>query len=160
MLHVVLVAPCIPQNTGNIGRLCAFSACRLHLVHPLGFELSDRSLRRAGMDYWRDLDVHEHASWPAFCASPLGPRRRWLMTTRASQPLWRTRFADGDGLIFGNETAGAPPEVHADVGEASCLHVPRFAPALRSLNLATCVGICVYEGLRQLEAPHDSVRAM
>ena len=81
MLHVVLFQPEIAPNTGNIGRMCAVTRARLHLIHPLGYEINDRNLRRAGMDYWKSLDVHEHADWPAFRASPHAPRRLWLFTT-------------------------------------------------------------------------------
>ena len=81
VLHVVLFAPEIPQNTGNIGRMCALTRSRLHLIHPLGFAINDRNLRRAGMVYWYALDVHEHADWAAFRASPVAPRRLWLFST-------------------------------------------------------------------------------
>ena len=88
MIHIVLFQPEIPQNTGNVGRMCALTASRLHLIHPLGFAITDRNLRRAGMDYWFSLDVHEHASWEAFKASAAAPRRLWLFTTKAPQSFW------------------------------------------------------------------------
>lgn len=150
MLHVVLFQPEIPQNTGSIGRLCAITRARLHLIHPLGFEISDRHLKRAGMDYWHSLDVHEHADWEAFRTSPLGPKRLWLFTTKTQQSFWDVEYADGDGLLFGRETAGCPQWLHDAVGADHTLTIPRPDPTLRSLNLATSAGIATYEALRQL----------
>lgn len=150
VLHVVLVAPEIPQNTGNIGRMCAVTGARLHLIHPLGFSLEDRYLRRAGMDYWRSLDVHEHADWEALERSPAGPRRLWLLTTHATQSFWDARYARGDGLVFGCETAGAPAWLHARIGDAQRIKVDQMQPSLRSLNLATCAGVATYEAMRQI----------
>ncbi len=149
MLHVVLVAPEIPQNTGNVGRMCALTGSRLHLIRPLGFQITDRHLRRAGMDYWRSLDVHEHADWAAFRVSPLGPGRLWLFTTRAERSFWDARFADGDGLVFGNEGSGAPDWLHEELRD-SRLAIPQSNPALRSLNLSTAAGVACYEALRQV----------
>jgi tRNA (cytidine/uridine-2'-O-)-methyltransferase len=149
MLHLVLFAPQIPQNTGNIGRLCALTKSRLHLIHPLGFKITDRHLRRAGMDYWKSLDVHEHADWAAFRASPAAPRRLWLFTTKAKQLFWDARFADEDGLVFGNEGEGAPAWLHQELA-ASRITIPHANPHLRSLNLSTAAGIGCYEALRQI----------
>jgi len=150
MLHVVLFNPEIPQNTGNIGRMCALTRSRLHLVHPLGYEINDRNLRRAGMDYWRALDVHEHADWAAFKASPHAPARLWLFTTRSTTSFWDVTFADGDGLLFGNEGHGAPEWLHEEVGPAQRITIPHSNPELRSLNLSTAAGIATYEALRQV----------
>lgn len=152
MLHVVLFQPQIPPNTGNVGRLCAYTGCRLHLIHPLGFKITDRHLRRAGMDYWHSLDLHHHADWPAFQASPERPRRLWLLSTRGERPLWDVAFADGDGLVFGNEGEGAPDWLHATIGAAQRIRIPQFRPGLRSLNLSTAAGIATYEALRQIHA--------
>jgi len=149
MLHVVLFQPEIAPNTGNIGRMCALTGSRLHLVHPLGFQITDRNLKRAGMDYWRSLDVHEHADWKAFRQSALGPRRLWLFTTKATRSFWDAAFADGDGLVFGSESAGAPAWLHEEIGESARLTIPQANPALRSLNLSTAAGIATYEALRQ-----------
>ena len=99
MLHIVLFQPEIPQNTGNIGRMCALTRSRLHLIHPLGYVINDRNLRRAGMDYWKSLDVHEHADWAAFRASAVGPKRLWLFTTKTTRSFWNAVYADGDGLL-------------------------------------------------------------
>jgi tRNA (cytidine/uridine-2'-O-)-methyltransferase len=150
MLHVVLFQPQIPPNTGNVGRLCAYTAIRLHLIHPLGFTITDRELRRAGMDYWYELDVHQHATWEAFRAAPTAPARLWLLTTHGNCSLWDAAFADGDGLVFGNEGEGAPPWLHEEIGECRRLRIPQFQPGLRSLNLSTAAGIAAYEALRQL----------
>lgn len=154
MLHVILFQPDIPQNTGNIGRLCSFSGARLHLIHPLGFEISDKQLRRAGMDYWKTLDVHEHEDWEAFSTSPLGPKRIWLFTTHAERPHWEARFEEGDGLLFGKETAGCPKWLRETVHPEHQLTIPKYKEGLRSLNLATSVGIGTYEALRQTRLQH------
>lgn len=149
MLHVVLFQPEIAPNTGNIGRMCALTGSRLHLIHPLGFAITDRNLKRAGMDYWRSLDVHEHADWQAFRASAARPRRLWLFTTKTERSFWAAAFADGDGLVFGNESSGAPAWLHDEMGESARLTIPHANPALRSLNLSTAAGIATYEALRQ-----------
>ena len=148
MLHVVLYRPEIAPNTGNIGRMCAVTCSRLHLIHPLGYVISDRNLRRAGMDYWRSLDVHEHADWPAFRASPLAPRRLWLFTTKADRIFWDVDYADEDGLVFGSESAGVPDWLHAELA-SSRVTIPHANAALRSLNLSTAAGVACFEALRQ-----------
>lgn len=150
MLHVVLFRPEIPQNTGNIGRMCALTGTRLHLVHPLGFTITDRHLRRAGMDYWHSLDVHHHADWAAFRASALGPRRLWLVETHTRQSFWQASYADEDGLVFGNEGQGAPAWLREEIGEAHTVTIPQSNPALRSLNLSTAAGVATFEALRQV----------
>jgi tRNA (cytidine/uridine-2'-O-)-methyltransferase len=149
MIHVVLFQPEIPQNTGNIGRMCALTKSRLHLVHPLGFKITDRNLRRAGMDYWFSLDVHEHADWGAFRSSQAAPKRLWLFTTRSGTVFWDARFEDGDGLVFGNEGSGAPAWLHGELSGRR-VTIPHANPALRSLNLSTAAGIAAYEALRQI----------
>ena len=153
MLHLVLFQPEIAPNTGNVGRLCALTRSRLHLIHPLGFAITDRNLKRAGMDYWKSLDVHEHADWTAFRASPLAPRRLWLFTTKTEQSFWAVRYADGDGLVFGNEGSGAPAWLHEEIGAARRVTIPHANPDLRSLNLSTAAGIACYEALRQVGLP-------
>lgn len=149
MLHIVLFQPEIAPNTGNIGRMCALTRSRLHLIHPLGFVINDRNLRRAGMDYWRALDVHEHANWEVFRTSPQAPRRLWLFTTKSETSFWDVQFADGDGLVFGNEGAGAPDWLHEELRERR-VTIPHQNPDLRSLNLSTAAGVACYEALRQL----------
>lgn len=149
MIHIVLFQPEIPQNTGNIGRMCALTRSRLHLIHPLGYVINDRNLRRAGMDYWYSLDVHEHANWPAFRASAVAPKRLWLFTTKTTQRFWDVTFQEGDGLVFGSESAGAPAWLHDEIGESQRVTIPHANPELRSLNLSTAAGIACYEALRQ-----------
>jgi tRNA (cytidine/uridine-2'-O-)-methyltransferase len=149
MIHIVLFQPEIPQNTGNVGRMCALTKCRLHLVHPLGFKITDRNLRRAGMDYWFSLDVHEHADWRAFRSSAAAPQRLWLFTTRSETGFWSVRFEDGDGLVFGNEGSGAPDWLHEELSGRR-VTIPHANPDLRSLNLSTAAGIAAYEALRQV----------
>ena len=150
MLHLVLFQPQIAPNTGNIGRMCAVTRSRLHLIHPLGFEVTDKNLKRAGMDYWHSLDVHHHADWAAFKASSVAPARLWLFTTHAERTFWDVAYADGDGLVFGNEGSGAPDWLHAEFGTERRLTIPHANTELRSLNLSTAAGIACYEGLRQI----------
>lgn len=149
MLHIVLYQPQIAPNTGNIGRLCALTCSRLHLIHPLGFEINDRNLRRAGMDYWQSLDVHEHENWAAFRSSEVGPKRMWLLTTKATQSFWKAEYQDGDGLVFGNEGSGAPDWLHEEIGDSQRITIPHGNSELRSLNLSSSVAIACYEALRQ-----------
>lgn len=150
MLHVVLFQPEIAPNTGNVGRMCALTCSRLHLIHPLGFVINDRNLRRAGMDYWKSLDVHEHADWAAFRSSAQAPTGRlWLFTTRTERKFWDAPFQDGDGLVFGSESSGAPDWLHTELAETR-VTIPHANPALRSLNLSTAAGVACYEAIRQL----------
>jgi tRNA (cytidine/uridine-2'-O-)-methyltransferase len=149
LLHIVLFRPEIPQNTGNVGRLCAYADLRLHLIHPLGFKITDRHLRRAGMDYWKQLDLRHHEDWDAFKTSPDAPTDLWLMTTRGEKSFWEVAFAAGDGLVFGSESGGVPDSVHLELTNHRAV-IPRFGQDLRSLNLATSVGIAAYEALRQI----------
>ncbi len=100
--HVVLLNPQIPNNTGNIGRTAAATGCRLHVIHPLGFDMSEKARRRAGLDYWHLVDCREHASWDAFLAQER-PARLWLFTTQTDRPYWKARFRRGDYLLFGQE---------------------------------------------------------
>src|SRR3954468_7908302 len=138
MFHVVLVHPEIPPNTGNILRLCANTGCTLHLVKPLGFRLSDRALRRAGLDYGEIEAVEVHADWEA-CCTRLRARTRaeriFAVSTRASIRYDRPKFAAGDAFVFGAETAGLPPAVLGAIPEACRLRLPMLA-ASRSLNLS------------------------
>lgn len=148
MIHVVLFRPEIPQNTGNIGRLCACLPTRLHLIHPLGFSLSDRYLKRSGMDYWRYLDFQEHRDWNAFIQSGLGPQRIWLLTTHAERPYTDVHYQDEDGLLFGSEGSGCPDALHKALTDFR-ITIPMPHPKVRSLNLSTSVGIVRYEVFRQ-----------
>jgi tRNA (cytidine/uridine-2'-O-)-methyltransferase len=149
MLHIILYRPEIPQNTGNIGRLCAITSCRLHLVHPLGFKLTDRYLKRSGMDYWESLDIVEHKDWESLLESPKRPSRIWLLSTHAEKVYWDQKFEDEDGFLFGNEGSGCPAFLHEWASERR-LTIPHYNENLRSINLATSAGIVLYEALRQV----------
>ena len=145
--HVVLHEPEIPNNTGNIGRTCVAAGCALHLIHPLGFDTSEKECRRAGLDYWPRLGVQEHASWPAYLAMEK-PRRVWLLTTKTSRSIFDATFEMGDTLVFGKESRGLPGDILAEYAD-NTLTLPMLRGE-RSLNLATAVCATVYEGLRQL----------
>lgn len=144
-LHVVLYQPEIPQNTGNIARTCAATGAVLHLIHPLGFHLSDRHLRRAGVDYWDQVTVQEHPSWAAFRAALPGARL-WATSPRAQQRHTDVSYQEGDCLVFGPESRGLPPGLAAGAG---AIRIP-MRPGARSLNLANAAAIILYEALRQL----------
>jgi tRNA (cytidine/uridine-2'-O-)-methyltransferase len=131
--------------------MCAITDCVLHLVHPLGFKIDDAKLRRAGMDYWHELDVRHHDDWEAFLAAPGRPERLWLFTTKTTNGLWDAKFQEGDGLVFGSESCGAAPEVHAWFGREREVKIPHFNDKTRSLNLSTACGIATYEALRQIK---------
>lgn len=147
MLHVVLIEPEIPPNTGNIARLCLAAGARLHLVGPLGFSIDDRTLKRAGMDYWHQCDIHD---WPCFedFLKGAGIARFHLLTTKATTPYWDASFQDHDALVFGRESRGLPESLLATHPQA-CLTIP-MQPCARSLNLATATGIVLFEAVRQL----------
>ncbi len=148
MIHVILFRPEIPQNTGNIGRLCACMRTRLHLIHPLGFSLTDRYLKRSGMDYWQYLDLQQHNTWEDFVQKADRPKRIWLLTTHASKAYTDMEFQDNDGILFGSEGSGCPEYLHQTLQNYR-LTIPMLHPHVRSLNLATSVGIVRYEIFRQ-----------
>lgn len=150
MLHVVLVAPEIPHNTGAAGRLCLATGARLHLVGPLGFSLDDRQLKRVGLDYWKDVDLRVWENWEAFEQSVATGANVYMLTTKTDRPYWEVKFADGDYLVFGSETRGLP-ESMLERNAGQCLTIPMIEGSTRSLNLATSVGIVLYEAVRQLE---------
>lgn len=148
MLNVVLLEPEIPPNTGNIGRLCLGTGSVLHLIEPLGFSLDDKLLKRAGLDYWQHVQVKRWRDWTAFIAGQPGGARCWFLTTKTDRAYWDVEFEEGDYLVFGRETRGLPaPLLEANV--SSCATIP-MAAQTRSLNLATSVGIVLYEAVRQL----------
>ena len=149
MFAVVLVAPEIPPNTGNVIRLTANTATDLHLVEPLGFRMDDRDLRRAGLDYHEYARVRVHRDWQA-CRDALGARmaRAFAFTTRAAHSLYDTRFAPGDVLVFGCETAGLPEPLLYEFDASRRLAIP-MRPGVRSLNLSNAVAVSVYEAWRQ-----------
>lgn len=148
-LHVVLVEPQIPPNTGNIARTCAATRTPLHLVGPLGFTLNDRYLKRAGLDYWPHVIWRTYANWQGFVSSNTQPRRRWLaFSPRGHACLWEFEFQPGDWLFFGSETKGLP-----DFCLAAChtqLRIPMAVSQVRSLNLSVSVAVGLFEAQRQL----------
>jgi tRNA (cytidine/uridine-2'-O-)-methyltransferase len=148
MLHVALWEPEIPPNTGNVARLCAATGARLHLIGRLGFRLDDRSLRRAGLDYWHAVDFVRHVTFEDF-AQAVEPARVWCIETPNERPYTKAEFADGDCLLFGNESGGLPPSVRERFAERT-VGIPMPTGAVRSLNLATAVGIVLYDALRRL----------
>ena len=147
MLHIVLIEPEIPPNTGNIGRLCLATGSTLHLVKPLGFSIDDKTLKRAGLDYWREVRVVFWESFAGLRAAQPAEARFFFLTTKAARPYWDAAFRDGDFLVFGRETKGLPETLLAANPE-STLTIP-MRPETRSLNLATSVGIVLYEAVRQ-----------
>jgi tRNA (cytidine/uridine-2'-O-)-methyltransferase len=148
VLHVVLYQPEIPPNTGNIIRLCANTGAQLHLIHPLGFELDDAKLRRAGLDYRELAVVREHATFPSFMQT-VQPSRLMAFSTRGRRAYAEARFVQGDALLFGPETRGLPQAMLDEVGEKGVLRIPMLADS-RSLNLSNAVAVVVYEAWRQL----------
>lgn len=147
MLHVALVEPEIPPNTGNIARLCAATFTPLHIVGVTGFRMDDRTLKRAGLDYWESVDLHRHVSLDDLYAALPGSRFLYF-TTKATASYTDWTFRDEDCLVFGPETRGLPQRI-LDRNAETCLTIPMPNPDVRSLNLATSVGIALYEGLRQ-----------
>jgi tRNA (cytidine/uridine-2'-O-)-methyltransferase len=147
MLHVVLIQPEIPPNTGNIGRLCLATGAHLHLVKPLGFSLDDRALKRAGLDYWKEVTVTVWESFGELQAAQEVGRRYFFLTTKTRTAYWDVGFEDGDFLVFGRETRGLPESLLAENAER-CLTIP-MSEQTRSLNLATAVGIVLFEAVRQ-----------
>ncbi len=149
-LHVVLVSPQIPPNTGNVARTCAVTGSRLHLVGPLGFSLDEKALRRAGLDYWNDVQLEIYTGWPDFERRALGGRidKLHLFAARADRSLFDAEFAPGDFLVFGQEQSGLPPALLALYPDR-CLSIPMLADR-RSLNLAVAAGIGVYQAMRSL----------
>lgn len=147
MFHVVLVTPEIPPNTGNVIRLCANSGAKLHLIEPLGFDLSDAQLRRAGLDYAEMACVTVHPDWPT-CRFALGDARLFALTTKGNRRHASAEFLPGDAFVFGSESRGLPADVLADIAGNHRLRLP-LIPGNRSLNLSNAVAITVYEAWRQ-----------
>jgi tRNA (cytidine/uridine-2'-O-)-methyltransferase len=150
-LHIALVEPQIPPNTGNIARLCAATGCALHLVQPLGFSIEDRELKRAGLDYWHEVCVIVHASLSAFLDAT-DAKRRWFFSVHATRIYTDADFALGDVLVFGKETTGLPPELVAANLER-CLKIPIRPGSVRSVNLSTAAGIAAYAALARVGFP-------
>lgn len=150
-MHIVLVEPEIPANTGNIARTCSVTGASLHLIRPLGFSTDDRQLKRAGLDYWQQLDIHYHDSFEALKEKyPEG--RFWYFTTKASKNFYQVQFHQNDFIVFGKETAGLPKKL-LEANPDNCVRIPMLG-TVRSLNLSNSVAIVVYEVLRQMDFPN------
>ena len=149
-LNIVLYQPEIPQNTGNIARTCVLTDSKLHLIKPLGFDLDEKHLRRAGLDYWKDLKLEVHESYEEFMAK-YGNKRIFLATTHGGNIYSDEKFQKGDFIMFGRESSGVPNEVHnAHMG----IRIPMIQTSTRSLNLSNTVAIVAYEALKQIGFPN------
>lgn len=159
MFNIVLVEPEIPNNTGNIGRTCLGTDCQLHLIEPFGFEINDKQLKRAGLDYWPNLRWHRHASFEAWKSTVPDFSRVFFFSKKAAQVYTDVELRKGDWLVFGKETKGLPEEL-INQHSAQAIYIPMSGP-IRSLNLANAVAVAIYEGLRQsrVSAKIESSRA-
>lgn len=149
-LHIALIQPEIPPNTGNIARLCAATDTSLHLIEPLGFSIADADLKRAGLDYWEHVDVWRHPNWFAF-RDAISRDRCLYFSANATRPYWEAPFRPNSCLVFGNETEGMPARILEKHPER-CFRIPMSSGKVRSLNLATAAGIVLYEAIRTLTA--------
>jgi tRNA (cytidine/uridine-2'-O-)-methyltransferase len=147
-MHVVLVEPEIPPNTGNVARLCAATRTTLHLIEPFGFKLDDAQLKRAGMDYWQHVQWHRWKDWTEFIAQAGEGACLWFIESGGPRNYGEVQFAANDYLVFGRETAGLPKAL-LEQNRERWLRIPMFNPDARSLNLSNCVSLVLYEALRQ-----------
>lgn len=147
--NIVLVEPQIPNNTGNIGRLCVATKSRLHLISPLGFEITDSRVKRAGLDYWKDLEICYHDSFQAWYETVENKDRVFFFTARTDQSFYKVDLKQGDYLVFGKEADGLNPEI-IETFKKQLVTIP-FPGKVRSFNLANAVAIAVMEGMRQIE---------
>jgi tRNA (cytidine/uridine-2'-O-)-methyltransferase len=150
-LHIALVEPEIPPNTGNVARLCAATGCALHLIEPLGFSIDDRELKRAGLDYWHNIGVVLHPSLDDFLERTAS-RNRWFLSTRAERSYAQAPFTRGDMLVFGRETKGLPQMLIEREADRT-LRIPMREDSVRSINLSTAVGIVTYAALAAIGFP-------
>lgn len=147
-INIVLLEPEIPNNTGNIGRLSLASGSKLHLIKPLGFELSDSRVKRSGLDYWKHVNLHVHESWEAFLlANP--DADMVFMSSHGKNDFYSIKFRPNQFIVFGKESVGLPKELISEYKD-KCYKIPLYSDKIRSLNLSNSVGIVVYEGIRQL----------
>lgn len=151
MLNIVLYQPEIPQNTGNIGRTCVLTGSRLHLIKPLGFEVSDRQIRRTGLDYWKDLDLEIHENWSGF-RMKYPNAVIYAVTTKGNRRYDEIPYHDGDFLLFGQESKGLPDAIRNELNDG-LIRVPMIESSTRSLNLSNTVAILAYEAMRQMGFP-------
>ena len=147
-MHIVLVEPEIPANTGNIARLCAATRTRLHLIEPLGFKLDDSQLKRAGMDYWKHVEWQRWADWPTFRRGQTASAQMWFVESGGPRLYSEVVFEPEDYLVFGRETAGLPKQL-LEKNREHWLRIPMFNPEARSLNLSNCAALVLFEGLRR-----------
>ncbi len=149
-MHVVLDRPLIPQNTGSIARSCAATNTELHLIGPLGFEITEKNVRRAGLDYWPYVKLFQHDSFESYLKNAK-PDKVWLIETGSSTRYDQAVFGKNDALVFGQETKGIDPELLSRFKSDQILTVPILCDGVRSLNLSNCVSIVLYEALKQLD---------
>ena len=147
-MHIVLVEPEIPPNTGNIARLCAATHTQLHLIEPLGFKLDDAQLKRSGMDYWQHVTWRKWPNWTAFTESVPPGARLWFIESGGPRLYSEAKFGGDDYLVFGRETAGLPKAL-LEKNRDTWLRIPMFNEKSRSLNLSNCAALVLYEALRQ-----------
>jgi tRNA (cytidine/uridine-2'-O-)-methyltransferase len=147
-MNVVLVEPEIPPNTGNVARLCAATRTTLHLIEPFGFKLDDSQLKRAGMDYWQQVEWHRWKNWGAFAERLPAKAKLWLVESNGPKRYTEAQFAPDDYIVFGRETAGLPSQLLEQYRE-QWLRIPMFNAQSRSLNLSNCVSLVLFEALRQ-----------
>jgi tRNA (cytidine/uridine-2'-O-)-methyltransferase len=147
-MHIVLLEPEIPPNTGNVARLCAGTRTVLHLIEPLGFKLDDAQLKRAGMDYWKHVEWHRWANWSAFRKQAPTDARLWFIEDKGLRLYTEAAFRLDDYLVFGRETAGLPKQL-LEQNREHWLRIPMFHQEARSLNLSNCAALVLYEALRQ-----------
>ena len=153
-MHIVLVEPEIPPNTGNVARLCAATKTTLHLIEPFGFKLDDAQLKRAGMDYWQHVAWHRWPNWAAFQTSLSAPARLWFIESGGPKLYTEAAFGREDYLIFGRETAGLPKQL-LEQNRERWLRIPMFNERSRSLNLSNCAALVLFEALRQQGFRHE-----
>lgn len=157
MFNIVLVEPEIPHNAGAAGRLAIATGSRLHLIRPLGFSLDDKQVRRAGLDYWKHVELIVWESWADYhqAHGPSNGRTSvhgtWYLSTKGCKSLWQANFQKGDHLVFGAETRGLSEEVHQQISPESLIRIPMAEGPIRSLNLSTSIAIVLYEASRQLD---------
>jgi tRNA (cytidine/uridine-2'-O-)-methyltransferase len=155
-MHIVLINPEIPQNTGSIARTCAATQTPLHLVGKLGFEISEKRVRRAGLDYWPWVDLSQHKTWEEYLAN-CTPTKVWLLSKYAKRPYYEAEFSRNDAIVFGSETKGLGKSFLSKCPEEQQLLIPMECGHVRSLNLSNAVAIVLYEARRQLACTRNAV---